>query len=281
MPRRDYSSDSRSRSRTPDRRRAHYHRRDSCSRSRSPRRRPASRSSPPSRQSHHYRSRSPRQHDGYSPPRRRDRSPSPYRRDRSRSRSPPRRKEARSNMSGGFKWKDKPASTAPQEEPKSLSRSYREQEKLKERSPIRDDVRSKFGDDYQTKYVRKQPTEQDDVAAKFGTDATASKIDSSEKTEKRKEKKEKKSKVKGPKPTSEPMIIVNVNDRLGTKAQIPCLASDPVKLFKALVAAKIGREPHEIKLQRQGERPFKDQLTLEDYGVSNGVQLDLEVDTGD
>jgi len=29
-------------------------------------------------------------------------------------------------------------------------------------------------------------------------------------------------------PTSEPMIIVNVNDRLGTKAAIPCLASDPI-----------------------------------------------------
>lgn len=82
-------------------------------------------------------------------------------------------------------------------------------------------------------------------------------------------------------PTTEPMIIVTVNDRLGTKAQIPCLASDPIKLFKAQVAARIGRQPHEIMLKRQGERPFKDQLTLEDYGVSNGVQLDLELDTGD
>lgn len=86
------------------------------------------------------------------------------------------------------------------------------------------------------------------------------------------------------------MIIVNVNDRLGTKAAIPCLASDPIsecllehcahmltwlELFKAQVAARVGREPHEILLKRQGERPFKDQLTLEDYGVSNGVQLDL------
>ncbi|KAI9863760.1 MAG: hypothetical protein M1824_006357 [Vezdaea acicularis] len=79
----------------------------------------------------------------------------------------------------------------------------------------------------------------------------------------------------------EPMIIVYVNDRLGTKAAIPCLASDPIKLFKAQVAARIGREPHEIMIKRQGERPFKDVLTLEDYGVSNGVQLDLEVDTGD
>jgi hypothetical protein len=84
-----------------------------------------------------------------------------------------------------------------------------------------------------------------------------------------------------PQPTGEPMIIVHVNDRLGTKAAIPCLASDPIRLFKAQVAARIGREPHEILLKRQGERPFKDQLTLEDYGVSNGVQLDLEVDTGD
>ena len=42
----------------------------------------------------------------------------------------------------------------------------------------------------------------------------------------------------------------------------------------------IGRRPHEILLKRQSERPFKDQLTLQDYGVSNNVQLDLEVDTG-
>jgi hypothetical protein len=51
--------------------------------------------------------------------------------------------------------------------------------------------------------------------------------------------------------------------------------------FKAMVAARIGRQPHEIMLKRQGERPFKDHLTLDDYGVSNGVQLDLELDTGD
>lgn len=91
---------------------------------------------------------------------------------------------------------------------------------------------------------------------------------------------EKKEKKAAPKST-EPMIVVNVNDRLGTKAAIPCFASDRIREFKILVAARVGREPHEILLKRQGERPFKDQLTLEDYGVSNGVQLDLEVDTGD
>lgn len=76
-------------------------------------------------------------------------------------------------------------------------------------------------------------------------------------------------------------IIVTVNDRLGTKAQIPCLPDDTVGDFKKLVAAHIGRQPHEIMLKRQSERPFKDQLTLADYGVSNGVQLDLELHTGD
>jgi hypothetical protein len=96
-------------------------------------------------------------------------------------------------------------------------------------------------------------------------------LEKAEKAEK-KEKKEEKPVAAVP---QEPMIVVNVNDRLGTKAAIPCLASDPVKLFKAMVAARIGREPHEILLKRQGERPFKDQLTLADYGVSNGVQLDL------
>ncbi len=77
------------------------------------------------------------------------------------------------------------------------------------------------------------------------------------------------------------MIIVTVNDRLGTKAQIPALPSDTIREFKIMVAMRVGREPHEILLKRQGERPFKDQLSLADYGISNGVQIDLEVDTGD
>lgn len=77
------------------------------------------------------------------------------------------------------------------------------------------------------------------------------------------------------------MIVVNVNDRLGSKSAVPCLPSDTVGQFKIMVAARIGREPNQIMLKRQGERPFKDHITLEDYGISNGVQLDLEIDTGD
>lgn len=77
------------------------------------------------------------------------------------------------------------------------------------------------------------------------------------------------------------MIVVHVNDRLGTKAAIPCLPSDTVGQLKIMVAARIGREPGQIILKRQSERPFKDMICLADYGISNGVQLDLEVDTRD
>jgi len=95
------------------------------------------------------------------------------------------------------------------------------------------------------------------------------------------------SKPKEKKPTAAPaapsehMILVTINDRLGTKTQVPCLPSDPIKLLKAMVAAKIGRPVHEIMLKRQGERPFHDNLTCEDYAISNGVQIDLELNTGD
>jgi hypothetical protein len=187
-------------------------------------------------------------------PRRRSRSP--RRRDDDRNRD--RRDKPRG--SGGFKWKEKRREADEDRDggQKRLERGYRKRSPSPRRENAGASVEDKFG-----------------VADKFGTTKKGSD--------------EKDSKTKAPDrppvqqsaPAGEPMIIVHVNDRLGTKAAIPCLASDPIRLFKAQVAARIGREPHEIMLKRQGERPFKDQLTLEDYGVSNGVQLDLEVDTGD
>ncbi|KAL9100317.1 MAG: hypothetical protein Q9163_004296 [Psora crenata] len=178
---------------------------------------------------------------------------------------------------GGFKWKEKPTHDGQtSKEEKRLERGYRDTARPRSRSPLRDDVRSKFGDDYESRYSRKTHGVPNTAKAPGeGVDGEG------DKAENKKKKKKEKKKAAGPRPTDEPMIIVNVNDRLGTKASIPCLASDPIRLFKAQVAARIGREPHEIMLKRQGERPFKDHLTLEDYGVSNGVQLDLEVDTGD
>ncbi|KAF3491436.1 uncharacterized protein GIQ15_00953 [Arthroderma uncinatum] len=206
------------------------------------------------------------------------RSPSP-RRDRDerrRSRSPLRRHDDRDSdrdsgrrkQPSGFRWKEKRRDDdRDTTRSRGLERGYRDSDRR--RSPFRDRER-----DRDREHEReRRPGHKDDV----GSEKTTEKKKEKKKDDEKKEKKKKPTAA----PSNEPMIIVNVNDRLGTKAAIPCLASDPIRLFKAQVAARIGREPHEILLKRQGERPFKDQLTLEDYGVSNGVQLDLEVDTGD
>ena len=78
----------------------------------------------------------------------------------------------------------------------------------------------------------------DDIDAKFGGPAPK-RSDTAQGKESQKPKKEKKEK-KPPAiaPTGQPMIIVNVNDRLGTKAAIPCLASDPISMFECF--------PHEV-----------------------------------
>ena len=130
----------------------------------------------------------------------RSRSPPPRREDRQRSRSPRRRREEDRPRrgGGGFKWKEKRREDdgRNRDDDRRLERGYRDRGRHdRPRSPI--------------------PEQNDKVSA---SDVSVEKP--------KKEKKEKKSSA--PAPTSEPMIIVNVNDRLGTKASIPCLASDPI-----------------------------------------------------
>lgn len=202
----------------------------------------------------------------------------------SRSRSASPAPKAKKQKTGGFKWKDSKKA----DEDTAKERSYRERSPKRARSPSRVEA-----DDTTAAPTAIGPTTTTpsttvpSVADKFGASykpraappLTSFTAAAAAAPKPAKERKKKPSST--PKPPSGPMIIVNVNDRLGTKAAIPCLASDSVRAFKAIVAAHIGRQPHEIMLKRQGERPFKDALTLEDYGVSSGVQLDLEVDTGD
>jgi len=209
---------------------------------------------PPSRS----RSRSPRT-DRDDNLRRRSRSPRRRHSDRDRARG---HRSRQNQGGGGFRWKEKRKDTTedPDGGDKRLERGYRK----RSRSPRRGN--DKAGADVEDKFG---------VADKFGT-----KKSNTDKPPERPAAQISAQPAAAVAP-SEPMIIVHVNDRLGTKAAIPCLASDPIKLFKAQVAARIGREPHEILLKRQGQRPFKDQLTLADYEISNGVQLDLEVDTGE
>jgi len=208
-----------------------------------------------------------------------DRTDSPPRgprRDRDRDRRP---------KPGAFKWKDNARSREDDRDDRRGS-SYRNRSASPRRRDDRPrDNRDSYREDDNLRRRQSPPQRSRSPAAAEGKDK-----DKPEKTEQqdkdKKEKREKKNKDKKDKKdkkpkSSEPMIIVHVNDRLGTKAAIPCFASDRIKEFKILVAARIGREPHEILLKRQGERPFKDILSLADYGVSNGVQLDLEVDTAD
>lgn len=211
-------------------------------------------------------------------PRRRSRSPRARDfNDRDRERTRDRRDRPRGN--GGFKWKEKRSNNDREGGEKRLERGYRNRSRSPRRecSPRREkasESKSTGGNSVEDKFG---------AADKFGV---ADKFGPSKKKDEGKDGKENTEKPpeRAPAPATayeEPMITVHVNDRLGTKAAIPCFASDNIRLFKAQVAARIGRQPHEILLKRQGERPFKDQLTLEDYGVSNGVQIDLEIDTGE
>ncbi|KLJ06396.1 hypothetical protein EMPG_10225 [Blastomyces silverae] len=242
-------------------------------------------------------------------PRSYSRSPSPRQEDRRRSRSPRRRDDGDGDRDrdrprrreGGFRWKQKRRTDddGRADEQRGLERGYRDTERGKERvreseregERTRSPTRDRRGDRYRDfdpdgdrrrhdgtnsnsyKDSRYRPTGTTTAPAS----STGDRREEQDRKEKKREKREKDKKAAAVAAPTEPMIIVHVNDRLGTKAAIPCLASDPIRLFKAQVAARIGREPHEILLKRQGERPFKDQLTLEDYGVGNGVQLDLYV----
>lgn len=230
-------------------------------------------------------------------------------RDRSRSRSPTRAKK-----SSGLKWKQKKPATQTNDPADRRERDYRDENRRPDRrdprdrndefdrKPKREDTvgarqeRGVSDDADTTKMPATAPPAANSIAAKFGAagarytasnkpagDAAAASAGSSQlpASNSTAPTSTTTSTTAIPRPSNEEMIIVNINDRLGTKAAIPCLASDPVKMFKVMVAARIGRQPHEILIKRQGERPFKDILTLADYGVSNGVQLDLELDTGD
>ncbi|KAI7533275.1 hypothetical protein KC331_g13152 [Hortaea werneckii] len=203
---------------------------------------------------------------------------------RDRSASPVRDSRPKKQKPSGFKWKEKRPrdddnneTGATSKDSDRLHRGYRDRSPPRPRDHDRNPERkgTDLSRSSHTRIVESTRTRDSDPL-----DRTSSSQRDKPRDEKHKKKKSS-SKASAPPPASGPMIIVNVNDRLGTKAAIPCLASDSIKAFKAIVAAHIGRQPHEIMLKRQGERPFKDQLTLEDYGVSSGVQLDLEIDTGD
>lgn len=201
-------------------------------------------------------------------------------RPRSRSRSPPRK----SKKAAGLKWKQKP-SAADEGDDRRDSRDgrrprYDDDRGSSSRSGYRgDDSRRDRDRDPTTR--RHRSRSRSPRRDRSERDRRDNNRDRDSKPPKRERQEKKAPAAPAVAADGEEMIIVHVNDRLGTKAAIPCFGSDNIGQFKVMVAARIGREPHEILLKRQGERPFKDHITLGDYGISSGVQLDLEVDTGD
>ena len=73
--------------------------------------------------------------------------------------------------------------------------------------------------------------------------------------------------------------MVYINNRLGRREVIPCLPTDTIGDFRKVAALYLGTKAEAIMLKRQGQRPLKDTLTLEDYEIGNGSGLDLETDT--
>ena len=139
---------------------------------------------------------SPRGRKSFSPEGRQP-SRSPERRE-SRSHTHRQDQNKPSRGGGGFKWKQRGHDDDRYErrEYRGLDRGYRgEQDRKRPQSPpLRDGCKEPKSEALLTERTRK-------------------------------EKKEKRATIA---PVGEPMIIVNINDRLGTKASIPCLASDPI-----------------------------------------------------
>ena len=137
---------------------------------------------------------------------------SPKRDDRRRSRSPrwERQHDKSRRKDAGFKWKEKRREDSGREErAQALQRGYRDHYRPRSRS--------------RSPRPRSPRREDPDRERKRETEVKPQRDGKPE----RKEKKEKK-----PAPINQqPMIIVTVNDRLGTKKAIPCFASDSVSKY--------------------------------------------------
>jgi len=136
---------------------------------------------------------------------------SPHREERRRSRSPRRDTNRHARKEGGFKWKEKRRGEDGEHNADGggrLERGYKEH--YRARSP----QRGREPDDREQQSTRAEPE--------------LPKKEKKERKEKKEKKETKEKKATADPAPGEPMIIVNVNDRLGTKAAIPCFASDPI-----------------------------------------------------
>jgi len=70
------------------------------------------------------------------------------------------------------------------------------------------------------------------------------------------------------------MIEITVNDRLGKKVRVKCNEDDTIGDLKKLIAALTGTKAEKIVLKKW-YNIFKDQITLADYEIHDGMNLEL------
>lgn len=70
------------------------------------------------------------------------------------------------------------------------------------------------------------------------------------------------------------MIEVLINDRLGKKIRVKCMSEDTVGDFKKVLSLQLGTQHTKIILQKGGS-VLKDHITLDDYEVHDGTNLEL------
>lgn len=70
------------------------------------------------------------------------------------------------------------------------------------------------------------------------------------------------------------MMEITLNDRLGKKIKVKCNSEDTVGELKLLVGAMMGMRSEKLRFQKF-YTVFKDHITLADYEVVDGMNLEL------
>jgi ubiquitin-like protein 5 len=70
------------------------------------------------------------------------------------------------------------------------------------------------------------------------------------------------------------MIEVTCNDRVGKKVRVKCNPDDTIGILKLLIAAQTGTKAEKIVLKK-AYNVFKDHITLDDYEIHDGMNLEL------
>lgn len=71
------------------------------------------------------------------------------------------------------------------------------------------------------------------------------------------------------------MIEVLVNDRLGKKVCVKCLEEDTIGEFKQVLSVQLGTASATKIVLQKGGSVLKDHITLEDYEIHDGTNLEL------